>query len=79
MQSGLPVLANINPKRFGCIDTYRESAFVKQTNDELAELTEILLKEINLDEDDISNRCLSLFQREFSVENKVRQITSAFL
>ena len=81
MQSGLPVLANINPGNdLAALIRTEKVGQVCETNklSELAELTEILLKEINLDEDDISNRCLSLFQREFSVENKVRQITSAF-
>jgi glycosyltransferase involved in cell wall biosynthesis len=81
MQCGLPVLANINAGN-DLAKLIREEKVgqVCETNQlsDLVSCTELLLREISMTTEDISNRCVTLFQREFSVENKVRQIISAF-
>jgi glycosyltransferase involved in cell wall biosynthesis len=80
MQSGKPVLATINggndlaqliqDERVGHVcETYRV--------DELMLLTEKLLDQIEIDAG-LSSRCSALFEREFSVENTVKQIVAAF-
>lgn len=79
MQNGLPVLANINPGN----DLVQ---LIKQENvgqvcesnrvDELLKLTEQLLWQIQTDRA-LSDRCTSLFNREFVVENTVKQIVIA--
>ncbi len=79
IQSGLPVLACVNPgndlatlikqERVGLVsESYQVS--------DLRELAERLLSEIEA-ADDYSGRCRSLFEREFSVGRAARQIMSA--
>lgn len=79
MQSGLPVLANVNAgndlaqlirdERVGQVcESHKIS--------ELLELADKLLEQIDT-EPDFSDRCLRLFQREFAVEKTVRQIVAA--
>lgn len=79
MQSGLPVLANINAgndlaqmirdKRVGEVCEHNDL-------DELTVLANRLLLRID-SEPDLSERCRDLFQQEFSVEKAVQQIVSA--
>lgn len=79
MQSGLPVLANINQgndlaqiirdERVGQVcETHQVS--------ELLQLAEQLLDQIETDAA-LSARCTDLFQREFAVANTVKQIVAA--
>lgn len=79
MQSGLPVLANINAGNdlAGMIRDERVGQ-VCETNqiDELLKLTEDLLEQVQADAD-LSERCLRLFEREFTVEKTVKQIVAA--
>jgi len=79
MQSGLPVLANIN----ACNDLAQmirdeRVGQVCETNrvDELFLLTEKLLDQIEMDLG-LPARCTALFEREFAVENTVKQIVAA--
>lgn len=79
MQSGLPVLANVNAGndlaamiRVEKVGQVCESSQV----DELAVLAERLLEQIRTDAT-MPTRCLDLFAREFSAEQAVRQIVSA--
>lgn len=79
MQSGLPVLANINAgndlaqlirdKRVGQVCEANQVG-------ELLSLAEKLLDQIKTDSG-LSTRCTSLFEREFAVENTVKQIVEA--
>lgn len=78
MQSGLPVLANVNAGndlaqmiREECVGQVCESNQV----DEMLRLTEELLTQIE-SERNLPARCRSLFEREFAVERTVRQIIS---
>jgi glycosyltransferase involved in cell wall biosynthesis len=79
MQSGLPVLANINAGN-DLAQMIRDERVgqVCETNQagELLLLTEKLLDNIEMDSD-LSARCTDLFEREFSVENTVKQIVAA--
>jgi glycosyltransferase involved in cell wall biosynthesis len=78
MQSGLPVLANINEgndlaqlirdERVGQVCEYNQI-------NELLLLTEKLLDQIEMDSG-LSARCTALFEREFAVENTVKQIVA---
>lgn len=79
MQSGLPVLANINAGndlaqmiRDERVGQVCES---NQVND-LVALANSLLTQIQQDAD-LSDRCRNLFQREFAVEKTVRQIVAS--
>lgn len=79
MQSGLPVLANINAGndlaqmiRDEQVGQVCESHQV----DELVQLADRLLAQID-SESDLPVRCRSLFEREFAVEKAVRQIVGA--
>jgi glycosyltransferase involved in cell wall biosynthesis len=79
MQSGLPVLANVNNGndlarmiRDEGVGQVCESHQVS----ELLQLTDALLAQIE-NEPDLSIRCRNLFAREFAVERTVRQIVSA--
>jgi len=79
MQSGLPVLANINAGndlaqiiRDECVGQACETNKL----DELRFLAEKLLGQIQGDTG-FSVRCNALFEREFAVENAVKQIVSA--
>jgi len=79
MQSGLPVLANINAGndlaqmiRDEQVGQVCESNRVK----DLVQCTNRLLDQIESD-GQMSSRCRSLFEREFAVEKTVRQIVAA--
>jgi len=79
MQSGLPVLANINAGNdLAKLIRDERVGQVCETNeaDELQLLTEILLNQIQTDSG-LSIRCTALFEREFTVENTVQQIVAA--
>lgn len=79
MQSGLPVLANINQGN-DLANIIREERVgqVCETNqvDELLLLAEELLAQIE-SYTDLPERCTALFEREFTVEKTVKQIVSA--
>ena len=79
MQSGLPVLANINAGN-DLAQMIRDEGVgqVCETNqvDELLLLTEKLLDQIETDSS-LFTRCTALFEREFAVENTVKQIVAA--
>jgi glycosyltransferase involved in cell wall biosynthesis len=79
MQSGLPVLANVNAGN-DLAQMIREEKVgqVCESNqvDDLAQCVQKLLVQIEIDTQ-LQPRCLSLFQREFAVEKAVRQIVSA--
>jgi len=79
MQSGLPVLANINAGN-DLAQMIRDERVgqVCETNqvNELRLLTEKLLDQIGTDSG-LSTRCTALFEREFAVENTVKQIVAA--
>lgn len=79
LQSGLPVLASINHGNdLAQIIRHERVGQVCETAnvDELLQLTEKLLDQIEND-NSLSNRCKALFEREFSVENTVKQIVAA--
>ena len=79
MQSGLPVLANINAGNdLAQLIRDERVGHVCETNqvDELLLLTEKLLDQIETDSG-LSTRCTALFEREFAVEKTVRQIVAA--
>jgi glycosyltransferase involved in cell wall biosynthesis len=79
MQSGLPVLANINAGNDLAAVIRRENVGkVCESNDidELVGLAQVLLEQIDTDES-LSQRCHSLFDREYSVRQAVQQIVSA--
>lgn len=79
MQSGLPVLANINAGN-DLAKMIRDERVgqVCEANqvDELLLLTEKLLDQIQTDSG-LSARCTALFEREFAVEKTVKQIVAA--
>lgn len=79
LQSGLPVMANINSGN-DLADIIRDERVgrVCETNqvDELLQLTLELLNEIEADSS-ISLRCAELFKRQFAVEKTVKQIVAA--
>lgn len=79
MQRGLPVLANINAGN-DLAQMIRDERVgqVCETNrvDELLLLTEKLLDQIEMDLG-LPARCIALFEREFAVENTVKQIVAA--
>jgi glycosyltransferase involved in cell wall biosynthesis len=79
MQSGLPVLANINAGN-DLAQMIRDERVgqVCEANrvDELLLLTEKLLDQIQADSG-LSARCTALFEREFAVESTVKQIVAA--
>jgi len=79
MQSGLPVLANINAGNdLAQIIRDERVGQVCETNqvDELLLLTEKLVDQIEADSA-LAARCTALFEREFAVENTVKQIVAA--
>jgi glycosyltransferase involved in cell wall biosynthesis len=81
MQNGLPVLANVNSGNDLCLMIREEQVgYVCETNrvEELQDSIEKLLLQIETDSR-ISNRCKNLFEREFAVETKVKQIVKALL
>lgn len=79
MQSGLPVLANINAGN-DLAEVIRDQSVgqVCETNqlDELVRLSEVLLRQINEDLE-LPTRCRALFEREYSVGRAVSQIVGA--
>lgn len=82
MQSGLPVLANINEGNdLAQMIRDEQVGQVCESNQvsDLLLLTDKLLIQIDSQADDLSNRCRSLFEREFAVDRAVRQIVAALL
>jgi hypothetical protein len=82
MQSGLPVLANVNKGNDLAQMIHDEQVGqVCEINQvcELLQLTDKLLAQIDSQADDLTNRCRSLFQREFAVDRTVRQIVAALM
>ena len=80
MQSGLPVLANINAGNdLAQIIRNERVGQVCETNEveELFRLTQRLLDQIEADLS-LPDRCTTLFLREFAVANTVKQIVAAF-
>ena len=80
MQSGLPVLANVNAGNdLAQMISDEQVGQVCQSNDveELLLLFLMLLTQIENSSDVLSARCRKLFDREFSVDKAVRQIASA--
>jgi glycosyltransferase involved in cell wall biosynthesis len=79
MQSGLPVLANIN-RGNDLAQMIRDERVgqVCEANqvDDLLSLTEKLLDQIDTDSG-LFARCTDLFEREFAVENTVKQIVAS--
>ena len=81
MQNGLPVLANVNSGNdLSLMIREEQVGFVCESNriEELQDLLEKLLLQVETDSQ-ISNRCKHLFDREFAVETKVKQIVNALL
>ena len=79
MQSGLPVLANINAGNdLVQVITEERVGQVCDNNrlEDLLELTEKLLCQIGVD-NDLHDRCKSLFTRDFRVDKTVKQILKA--
>lgn len=79
MQSGLPVLANINAGNdLGQVIRDERVGQVCETNrvDDLVHLAEKLLDQLQTD-GDLSERCSRLFEREFAVREAVRQVVAA--
>jgi glycosyltransferase involved in cell wall biosynthesis len=79
MQSGLPVIANVNAGNDLAQMIRQEKVGQVCENNRLEDLEQCvqrLLKQIEIDTQ-LQFRCLSLFQREFAVEKAVRQIVSA--
>jgi glycosyltransferase involved in cell wall biosynthesis len=79
MQSGLPVLANVNAGNdlAQLIRTERVGQVCESNQvTELLQLTDELLAQIEND-GNLPRRCSSLFEREFSVEKAVQQIVAA--
>lgn len=79
MQSGLPVLANINAGNdLAAMIRHEQVGAVCESNDadELYRLSCALLTDIGSDAD-MPERCRRVFDREFAVEKAVRQIVAA--
>ncbi len=79
MQSGLPVLANVNAGNdLASMIRCEQVGQVCESNriDELVGLANLLLKQIASDQA-LPTRCRGLFEREFSVEQAVKQIVEA--
>jgi len=82
MQSGLPVLANVNAGNdLAQLISDEQVGQVCQSNqvEELLQLFYLLLTQIEYQSDVLSARCRDLFDREFAVEKAVRQISAALL
>jgi glycosyltransferase involved in cell wall biosynthesis len=79
MQSGLPVLANVNPGN-DLAQVIRDERVgqVCESNriDDLLQLVIKLLAQIKSD-GELPSRCRNLFEREFAVDKAVRQIVAA--
>jgi len=79
MQSGIPVLANVNAGNdLAQLIRDEQVGQVCENNraDELLQLAGNLLSQIDT-EPELPNRCKRLFQREFAVEKTVQQIVAA--
>lgn len=79
MQSGLPVLANVNAGNdLAQLIRQEQVGQVCESHQtsELLQLADNLLNQIDADPD-MPDRCRSLFQSEFAVEKTVRQIVTA--
>ena len=82
MQSGLPVLANVNAGNdLAQMIRDEQVGQVCERNQvgELLQLAEKMLVQIDSQSDDLPNRCRSLFEREFAVDRTVRQIVAALM
>lgn len=82
MQSGLPVLANVNAGNdLAQIIRDEQVGQVCESNqvDQLLEMTDKLLAQIDSQADDLQHRCRCLFDREFAVDKTVRQIVAALM
>jgi glycosyltransferase involved in cell wall biosynthesis len=82
MQSGLPVLANVNAGNDLAKmirDEQVGQACESNQVGELLQLTDKLLTEIDSQAEEMSNRCRSLFERDFAVDRTVRQIVAALM
>ena len=80
MQSGLPVLANVNAGNDLAQMIHDEGVGqVCESNQvgELLQLTDKLLVQLDSEADELPARCRRLFEREFSVDRTVRQIVAA--
>lgn len=79
MQSGLPVLANINEGN-DLVDLIRNeqvgAVATENSSEVLAQMAEALIEDSQSDED-ISMRCKVVYQRLFSPERAVQQLVSA--
>ncbi len=81
IQSGLPVLANVNVGNdLAQLIRDEQVGQVSVSNDvdELLRLVFQLLAQIDAEADELAARCRHLFAREFTVEKAVRQIAAAF-
>ena len=79
MQSGLPVLANVNAGNdLANLIRHEQVGQVCESNQiaELLSLAHRLLEQIDTDPN-LPHRCRNLFNREFAVEKTVRQIVAA--
>ncbi len=82
IQSGLPVLANVNAGNdLAQMIRDEQMGQVCESNQvaELLQLTENLLAQIDSQAYDLPKRCRSLFEREFAVEQTVHQIVAALM
>ena len=81
MQSGLPVLANVNAGNdLAKMIRDKQVGQVCESNsiDELLHLTHTLLATVHAEEE-LPNRCKQLFAREFAVRKTVQQITASLV
>jgi glycosyltransferase involved in cell wall biosynthesis len=82
MQSGLPVLANVNAGNdLAQMIRDEQVGQVCESNQvgELLQLTDKLLTQIDSQTEELKKRCRNLFEREFAVDKAVRQIVAALL
>ena len=80
MQSGLPVLANVNAGNDLANMIRNERVGQVCESNQMGELLQLaykLLDQIDLEAEALQTRCRSLFEREFAVERAVRQIIAA--
>ena len=81
LQSGLPVLANLNPGNdLASIIRKERVGQACESGDvqELVELSNQIIEQLNTDPN-IAERCRNLFAQRFSVEHSVRQIVNSLL